>query len=149
MASLGHDELKYDTCSAFVTVYCMQYCVFFYQVIMRPMSTNHRVLTSSQHHHLHDKGSVKNRKNIYGLDEQVTFELYGHFKCYKSCILNKTTFTKCCLTQWISKLPGSFEIHWIRQYLLPDKFHGSDGHIKTKPIFTGLWHGKLLWFFTL
>ena len=25
---------------------------------------------------------------------------------------------KCCLTQWISKLPGSFEIHWVRQYLV-------------------------------
>ena len=23
-----------------------------------------------------------------------------------------------CLTQWISKLPGSFEIHWVRQYLV-------------------------------
>ena len=23
-----------------------------------------------------------------------------------------------CRTQWISKLPRSFEIHWVRQYLL-------------------------------
>ena len=25
-------------------------------------------------------------------------------------------FTKYCLTQWISKLPVSFEIHWVGQY---------------------------------
>ena len=36
---------------------------------------------------------------------------------YRSFIQNKTTFTKYCLTQWISKLPRSFEIHWVRQYL--------------------------------
>ena len=26
--------------------------------------------------------------------------------------------TRYCLTKWISKLPGSFEIHWERQYLV-------------------------------
>ena len=26
--------------------------------------------------------------------------------------------TEYCLTQWISKLPESFEIHWVRQYLV-------------------------------
>ena len=36
---------------------------------------------------------------------------------YRSPFQNKTTFTKYCLTQWISKLPGSFEIHWVRQYV--------------------------------
>ena len=35
---------------------------------------------------------------------------------YRSFIRNKTTFTKYCLTQWISKLPWSFEIHQERQY---------------------------------
>ena len=35
-----------------------------------------------------------------------------------SFIPNKTTFTKYHLTQWISKLVGSFEIHWVRQYLV-------------------------------
>ena len=34
---------------------------------------------------------------------------------YTSFIPNKTTFIKYSLTQWISKLPGSFEIHWVRQ----------------------------------
>ena len=37
---------------------------------------------------------------------------------YRSCMPNKTTSAKYCLTQWISKLPGSFEIHWVRQYLV-------------------------------
>ena len=34
---------------------------------------------------------------------------------YRS-IPNKIIFTEYCLIQWISKLPGSFEIHWVRQY---------------------------------
>ena len=35
---------------------------------------------------------------------------------------------KYCLTQWISKLLGSFEIHWGRHYLA--NFRGSGGHSK-------------------
>ena len=61
----------------------------------------------------------KIRENIYRSNIQVTFELYSHFRCLQ--VLDskiKTTFTKCCLTQWISKLPRSFEIHWIRQNLV-------------------------------
>ena len=51
-----------------------------------------------------------------------------------------------CLTQWISKLHRSFEIHWVRQYLV--NFMGLAGIVnatvyKTEPIFTGLRHGKL------
>ena len=34
---------------------------------------------------------------------------------YGSFIRNKTTFTKYCLTQWISELPRRFEIHWVSQ----------------------------------
>ena len=30
----------------------------------------------------------------------------------------KTIFTKYCLTEWISKLLGSFGIHWVRQCLV-------------------------------
>ena len=37
---------------------------------------------------------------------------------YMAFIWNKTTFTKYFLTQWISKLPGSFEINWVSQYLV-------------------------------
>ena len=39
----------------------------------------------------------------------------------KSCIYYAHythKITKYCLTQWISKLPGSFEIHWVRQYMV-------------------------------
>ena len=32
---------------------------------------------------------------------------------YRSFTQNKTTFTKYFLTQWISKLSGSFEINWV------------------------------------
>ena len=37
---------------------------------------------------------------------------------YRSFIPSKTTFTKYCLTLWISQLPRSYEIHWVRQYLI-------------------------------
>ena len=65
---------------------------------------------------------------------------------HSSFIPNKTTFNKYCLTQWISKLLGSFEILWVRQYLV--NFMGLAGIVyttvyKTEPIFTGLGHGKL------
>ena len=64
----------------------------------------------------------------------------------------KTTFTKYCLTQWISKLPRSFEIHWVRPYLV--NFTSLDGTenttvYKTRPIFTGLEHGNLSSFLML
>ena len=52
----------------------------------------------------------------------LTYKLLLSFKVisdvYKSFIPNKTTFTKYCFTQWISKLPRSFEIHWVSQYLI-------------------------------
>ena len=48
---------------------------------------------------------------------------------YKSFIPNKTIFIKYCLTQWISKFPGSFEIHWVRQYLV--NFMGLVGIVNT------------------
>ena len=56
-----------------------------------------------------------------------------------SFIPNKSTFTKYCRTLWISTEKG-------RQYLL--NFMGLVGIVyatvyQTKPISTGLWHGKL------
>ena len=62
---------------------------------------------------------------------------------YRSFILNKKTFTKYCLTQCISKLPGSFEIHWVSQYLV--NFMDIAGIVnatiyKTEPSFTDLGH---------
>ena len=60
---------------------------------------------------------------------------------YRSFIPSKTTFTKYSLTKLISKLLGSFEIHWVSLYLL--NFMGMVGIVnlfvyKTKPIFKGL-----------
>ena len=64
----------------------------------------------------------------------------------RSFIRNKNTFTKYCLTQWILKLPGSFEIHWERQYHA--NVMGLEGIVnttvyKTEPIITGLGYGKM------
>ena len=42
---------------------------------------------------------------------------------YRSFCPNKTTFTKCCLIQWISKLSG-------KRWNPLSKFHGSGGHSK-------------------
>ena len=88
----------------------------------------------------------KIRKNIYWSDIQVTFQLTLISYVHRSFIPNKTAFTKYCLTQWISKLPRSFDIQWVRYDLV--NFRGQAGIInatlyKTKPIFTALEHGKL------
>ena len=71
---------------------------------------------------------------------------------YRSFIPNKTTFTRYCLTQWISNLRKSFEIHWVRQYLV--NFTGLVSIVyvtvySTETVFTGLKHGKLSQFYAL
>ena len=93
------------------------------------------------HHHCKKLGKISVGQ-IYRL--LLGFAIISDF--YMSFIPNKTTFTKYCLTQWISKLPGSFEIHWVTQYLV--NFMGLAGIVntnvyKTKPTFTGLEPGKL------
>ena len=65
---------------------------------------------------------------------------------YRSFMPNKTAYTKDCLTQWISKLLGSFEIHWGRRYLV--NFTGLAGIVnatvyQSKQIFSGHGHSKL------
>ena len=60
---------------------------------------------------------------------------------YRSFILNITTCTKRCVTQWIWKLRMSFEIHRVRQYLV--NLTGLAGTInlrvyKTDIIFSGI-----------
>ena len=85
-------------------------------------------------------------------DAQVTFELCGHFRCYSSFIRNKTTFTRYCLTQCISKLRKSFEIHWVGLYLTNFTDLACIANItvyKTESVFTGLGHGNLSQFLTL
>ena len=53
--------------------------------------------------------------------------IYHAWELWKLCLVNSSVYYACqtseiyqvlpC-TQWISKLPGSFEIHWVRQYLV-------------------------------
>ena len=50
----------------------------------------------------------------------------SYFWPLRSSIRNKTTFTKYCLIQWISRIPVSFELHWAR----PGKNHGPGGQGK-------------------
>ena len=63
-------------------------------------------------------------KNLKIFFTDVTYKLLMSFtviSCvYTSFVWSKTTFTKYCLTQWISNLPGSFKIHWVRHYLEHD-----------------------------
>ena len=53
------------------------------------------------------------RKNIHMPNIQVITVISD---VHRSFIQIKTTLTKYCLARWISKLHGSFEIHWVRQY---------------------------------
>ena len=69
--------------------------------------------------------------------------IYIYYSIYK------TTRFEYCLTQWISKLLGSSEIHWVRHYLVNFTFWVGIVNAtvyKTKPFFTGLGFGKLSYF---
>ena len=91
----------------------------------------------------------KIRKIFTGLTHKLLFSITVISDVYRSFIQNKTTFTKYCLTQWISKLPRSFEIHWARQYLV--NFMGLAGMFdttgtivyNTMPNFTGIRYSEL------
>ena len=76
----------------------------------------------------------------------INFELYGNF-IFTGPLFEIKLHLLNTANLWISKLPGSFEIHWLRQCLV--NFSGLAGIInatshKTEPIFTGLGHSKLL-----
>ena len=78
-------------------------------------------------------------------DIQVTFELYGHFRCLQVFSFKQSYFYQV-LSQWISKLPGSLEIHWVKQHLV--NFMSLAGKVnttfhKTEPIFKS-WVWQLL-----
>ena len=55
-------------------------------------------------------------------------------------------FTRYCLAQWISKLPGSFKIHWVRQYLINEVLFQmniklkSNFYVEPLNIFLNFWH---------
>ena len=54
---------------------------------------------------------------MYRKTSNIRHTLVGNQMC-TSFIPDKSTFTKYCLTWWISKFPGSFAIHWVRHYLV-------------------------------
>ena len=77
-------------------------------------------------HIFHYRVSVsKIRKIIYRSDVQVTFELYGHFICYRLFIPNKAKFEKYCLTEWIPKIHDGITMTLVCTYTCLVKF-GSD-----------------------
>ena len=83
----------------------------------------------------------KIRKIFTGLTYRSLSSFTAIKDVYRSFIRNKAAFTKYCLTQWISKLHWSFEIHWVIQYLV--NFMGLVGMVnvtvyKTELISTGL-----------
>ena len=73
----------------------------------------------------HDIGNASKANTRFNLNDSVlkitTFchgrDLLGHVNiaCIDHARLTHETYL---LTKWISKLPGSFEIHWVRQYLV-------------------------------
>ena len=83
-------------------------------------------------HNLHNYNRVKNYKKIFtGPTHRLLLSFTVISEVYRSFIPHKTAFTKYCLTQWISKFPGSFEIHWVRQYQV-NFMDRSGGHSKYK-----------------
>ena len=104
--------------------------------IQRPISINTYAMCPQ---HIHSS-IVKNMKTIYRSDVQVALSFSINTDVYRYFIQNDITFTKYCITEWISKYLGSLEIYWMRQYLA-----GLVNAIfyKTEPIFTGLRHDKL------
>ena len=85
-------------------------------------------------------------KSICRSNVPVTFELYGHLRCYKSFIPNEIAFTRCCPIRQISGLPRSFEARWVGQYLVNvTDLAGIVNTVvyKTKPLITG--HRPLSW----
>ena len=66
---------------------------------------------------------------------------------YKSFPRNKTIIAEYCLAQWITNLSRSFEIYWVRVYLV--NCMNSAGIVntlvyKTEPTFTGLAHSMYM-----
>ena len=82
-------------------------------------------------------------KIFIGLTDKLLLSLVVITTIYRSSTPNKTTFSKYCLTQWISKLPRSIEIHWIRQYLV--NFMGLAGMLNTSVCKTVNFHRSWAW----
>ena len=85
-------------------------------------------------------------KNLREIKEKVTLSFMVISNVYKSIVSNKTTFTKYCLTQWISRLPGALKSTelgstWQISVGLADIVNAAV--YKTGPVLSGLGHGKL------
>ena len=94
----------------------------------------------------------KNRKIFTGPTYKSHLSYMIIWYVYRCSISNQTTLTRSCLTQWIWKFPGAFEIHCVRQYLvnvtgLADKIKATV--YKTSQFFTGLEHAKVSAYLTL
>ena len=74
------------------------------------------------------RAMLKIRKTFTGLTYKLLSSLTVISDDYMSFILDKTTFTRYCMTQWISKLPGELWNPLSKE--LPGKFHGSGRHSK-------------------
>ena len=115
----------------------------------------HKVVVSVQHiiikvrhpyfrwcvHHRRVSQCKKLGKIFTGPTYKLLLRLTATSDISMSFIIITTTFTKHWLTEWISKRSGSFEIHWVRQYLV--NFTGLVGIVnadvyKNEPIFTGI-----------
>ena len=87
----------------------------------------------------------KNRKNIYRSDIQVTFELYGNFRCLHVLIPNKQYLLSTVLLSRFQSSRGALKSTELMQfmYLPVVNFTGLAGIVNTtvymtEPIFTGL-----------
>ena len=87
-------------------------------VILRSISHKMRTLSCCACFAVVRLHMSKIRKIYTGPTYKLFFSFAVISDVYWSFIPNKTVFTMYCLTQWISKLLGSFEIHWVRQYLV-------------------------------
>ena len=87
-------------------------------------------LVQYEHHGWNSTGDrpltpvLKIRKNIYRSKLFLSFSVISYV--YRSFIRNKTTFTKHCLTQWLSKLWNPLS------KAVPDKCNGFGRHGKHK-----------------
>ena len=77
------------------------------------------MLHTSKDRYVHMDHQCQTLGKIFtGLKQKLLLSFTVIWDVYWSFNTNKATSTRCCLTQWISKLHRSFEIHRIIQCLL-------------------------------
>ena len=99
------------------------------QYRVNPLNHVSGVLQSTPTRKSSAKWQCKKLGKIFtGPTDKLLFRFMVIWYLYRSFISNKPAFTKFCLTQWISKPPGSFENPLSKT--VPGKIHGSGGHTK-------------------